>query len=308
MGRYTIRRLLQLIPVFFGTTLLLYALMFALPGDALSVLSQGKPKNPVYLAYIADQFHLNDPFIVQYFHYITGIFTGDFGRTFNGTPVRDIFFQRMPVTIKLGATAFVIEMLFGVALGIWVALRKGKPIDVGALVVTLLLIATPVFVLGHVVQLLFGVKLGWFPPAGIEAGWPTSYSLPAFVLASASVAFVLRLTRQSLLEVVGTDFVRTARAKGLPASTVMRKYSLRNSLIPVVTFLGADFAALMGGAIITEGIFNIPGVGQQLYQSIRLHEAVVVVGLGTVLIIIFLVANLVVDLLYAVLDPRIRYE
>ena len=308
MGRYTARRLLQMIPVFFGTTLLLYALMFALPGDPLAVLSQGKPKNPAYLAYIADQFNLNDPFFVQYFKYMAGIFTGNFGKTFNGTPVLEIFAQRMPVTIKLAATAFVIEMLFGVCLGIWTAVRKGKPIDHGSLIVTLLLIATPIFVLGYVTQWLFGVKLGWFPPAGIEAGWPKSYILPAFVLASASFAFVLRLTRQSLLEVFGTDFVRTALAKGLPASTVMRKYSLRNSLIPVVTFLGADFAALMGGAVITEGIFNIPGIGQQLYQSIRLHESVVVVGMVTVLIIVYLIANLLVDILYAVLDPRIRYE
>jgi peptide/nickel transport system permease protein/oligopeptide transport system permease protein len=308
MGRYVVRRLLQMIPVFFGTTLLLYALMFALPGNALDVLSQGKPKNPAYLAYIADQFHLNDPFFVQYWKYITGIFRGDFGKTFNGTPVLDIFAQRVPVTVTLALTAFTIEMVFGVALGIWTAVRKGKAIDNGSLIVTLLLIATPIFVLGYVVQWLFGVKLQWFPPAGIQEGWPRSYILPGFVLASASFAFVLRLTRSSLLEVFSTDFVRTARAKGLSSSTVMRKYSLRNSLIPVVTFLGADLGALMGGAIITEGIFNIPGIGNQLYRSIHLHESVVVVGLGTVLIIVYLIANLVVDIIYGALDPRIRYE
>ncbi len=308
MGRYFVRRLLQMIPVFFGTTFLIYALMFALPGNPIDTLSRGKPRNPAYLQYIIDQFNLNDPFIVQYFKYIGGIFTGNFGKTFNNVSVIDIFMQRIPVTLQLAATAFVIELVLGIALGIWTALRKGGPFDHLSLLATLLLIATPIFVLGYVVQWLFGVKLGWLPPAGIQAGWPTSYILPGFVLASASFAFVLRLTRQSLLEVFGSDYVRAARAKGLPAWTILRKYSLRNSLIPIVTFLGADFAALMGGAVITEGIFNIPGIGQQLYQSIRLHESVVVVGLVTVLIVAYLIMNLLVDLLYGVLDPRIRYE
>jgi peptide/nickel transport system permease protein/oligopeptide transport system permease protein len=282
--------------------------MFALPGDPLATLSQGKPKNPQYLAYIADQFHLNDPFFVQYWHYITGILHGDFGKTFNGTPVLEIFKQRMPITLTLALTAFAFELVIGVGFGIWTALRKGKPIDTGALVVSLVLIATPIFVLGYLSQWLFGVKLHWFPPAGIQEGWPRSYILPGLVLASVSLAFVLRLTRQSLLEVFSTDFVRTAKAKGLPQRTIMRKYSLRNSLIPVITFLGADLAALMGGAVITEGIFNIPGIGNQIYRSIHLHESVVVVGLVTVLIIIFLIATLVVDIIYGVLDPRIRYE
>ena len=152
------------------------------------------------------------------------------------------------------------------------------------------------------------MKLGWVAPAGIQDGWPKSYIVPAAVLASLSLAYALRLTRQSLLEAFNSDYVRTAKAKGLPPGTVLRKYSLRNSLIPVVTFLGADLATLMGGAVITEGIFNIPGIGQQLYQSIRLHESVVVVGIVTVLVIIYLFANLIVDLLYGVLDPRIRYE
>ena len=308
MGRYTIRRLLQMIPVFFGTTFLLYALMFALPGDPVKNLTIGKQTNPAYLEYIRDQFHLNQPFIVQYLLYMKGILTGDFGHTFNGTPVTDIFAQRWPVTLTLALTAFAIELVFGIGIGIWAAVRKGKFVDNLSLVGTLLVIAVPIFVIGYVMQWVFGVKLHWVEPAGIQDGWPKSYILPAIVLASVSLAYALRLTRQSLLETFGSDFVRTARAKGLPSSTVMRRYSLRNSLIPVVTFLGADLATLMAGAVITEGIFNIPGIGQQLYQSIHLHESVVVVGIVTVLVIIYLIMNLLVDLLYGVLDPRIRYE
>jgi oligopeptide transport system permease protein len=308
VGRYAARRVLQMIPVFFGTTFLIYALMFALPGDPVRNLTVGKQTNPAYLEYIRNQFHLDQPFIVQYFIYIKGILTGDFGQTFNGTPVSDIFAQKWPVSVTLALTAFAIEVLFGIGFGIWAAVRKGKIFDNLSLTGTLVVVAIPVFVLGYVMQWIFGVKLQWVEPAGIQDGWPKSYILPAVVLASLSLAYALRLTRQSLLEAFGSDFVRTARAKGLPGRTVMRRYSLRNSLIPVVTFLGADLAALMGGAVITEGIFNIPGIGQQLYKSIRLHESVVVVGIVTVLVVVYLLMNLLVDLIYGVLDPRIRYE
>jgi oligopeptide transport system permease protein len=308
VGRYAARRVLQMIPVFFGTTFLIYALMFALPGDPVRNLTIGKQTNPAYLEYIREQFHLDQPFIVQYFIYIKGILTGDFGQTFNGTPVSDIFAQKWPVSVTLALTAFGIEVLFGIGFGIWAAVRKGKIFDNLSLTGTLVVVAIPVFVLGYVMQWVFGVKLHWVEPAGIQDGWPASYILPAIVLASLSLAYALRLTRQSLLEAFSSDFVRTARAKGLPGRKVMTRYSLRNSLIPVVTFLGADLAALMGGAVITEGIFNIPGIGQQLYKSIRLHESVVVVGIVTVLVVVYLLMNLLVDLLYGVLDPRIRYE
>ena len=308
MGRYAVRRVLQMIPVFFGTTFLIYALMFALPGDPVKNLTVGKQTNPAYLEYVRTQFHLDQPFIVQYFIYIKGILTGDFGQTFNGTPVSDIFAQKWPVSVTLALTAFALEVLFGIGFGIWAAVRKGKIFDNLSLTGTLVVVAIPVFVLGYVMQWIFGVKLQWVAPAGIQDGWPKSYILPAIVLASLSLAYALRLTRQSLLEAFNSDYVRTARAKGLPAHRVMTRYSLRNSLIPVVTFLGADLAALMGGAVITEGIFNIPGIGQQLYQSIKLHESVVVVGIVTVLVIVYLIMNLFVDLLYGVLDPRIRYE
>ena len=307
MGRYVIRRLLQMIPVFFGVTFIMYYLMFAL-GDPIKNLGAGKQKNPAYEAFLRQEFNLDDPFIVQYLKYIQGIFTGDFGSTFAGKAVAEIFAERWPVTLTLGLTAFAIEVVLGIGLGILVATRKGGILDRTSLGTTLVVISIPVFVLGFVVQYVFGVKLGWFPPAGIADGWPTSYILPAFVLASLSLAYVLRLTRYKLLETFGADFMRTAKAKGLSGSAIMRKYGLRNSLIPVVTFLGADLGALIGGAVITEGIFNIPGIGQQLYQSIRLQEAAVVVGITTIIVIIFLLMSLLVDVLYAYLDPRIRYE
>lgn len=307
MGRYVIRRLLQMIPVFFGVTFVMYFLMFAL-GDPLANLSAGKQKNPAYEAFLTEQFNLDDPFIVQYLKYLQGILTGDFGTTFVGKSVTDIFMERWPVTLTLGLTAFAIEIVLGIGMGIIAARRKGGIFDRMALGGTLVVISIPVFVMGFVVQYVFGVKLGWFPPAGIAAGWPTSYVLPAFVLAALSLAYVLRLTRYKLLETFGADFMRTAKAKGLPDRTILRKYGLRNSLIPVVTFLGADLGALLGGAVVTEGIFNVPGIGQQLYASIRLQETAVVVGFVTIIVIVFLLMSLLVDVLYAFLDPRIRYE
>lgn len=307
MGRYVIRRLLQMIPVFFGITFVMYFLMFSL-GDPIKNLGAGKQKNPAYEAFLIERFNLDDPFLVQYLKYIQGLFTGDFGSTFAGKEVSEIFVERWPVTLTLGLTAFAIEVVIGIGAGVIAARRKGGLFDRFSLASTLVVISIPVFVLGFVVQYVFGVKLGLFPPAGIADGWPTSYIMPAFVLGALSLAYVLRLTRYKLIETYGSDFIRTARAKGLPSRTVMRKYGLRNSLIPVVTFLGADLGALMGGAVITEGIFNLPGIGQQLYQSIRLQEASVVVGMTTIIVLIFLLMNLLVDVLYAVLDPRIRYE
>ncbi len=307
MGRYVIRRLLQIIPVFFGVTFVMYFLMFAL-GDPVANISAGKQANPAYEAYLRQEFNLDDPFIVQYLKYLGSIFTGNFGETFSGQSVWDIFVARWPVTFQLALTAFVIEIVLGIGIGIIVARRPGGILDNLSLASTLVVISIPVFVLGFVVQYVFGVKLGWFPPAGIAQGWPTSYILPSFVLAGLSLAYVLRLTRFKLLETFGTDFMRTAKAKGLPPRTIMRKYGLRNSLIPVVTFLGADLGALLGGAVVTEGIFNLPGIGNQLYNSIRLQEAVVVVGIVTIIVIVFLLMSLLVDVLYAFLDPRIRYE
>lgn len=295
-------------PVFFGATFLIYFLMFAVPGDPLDNLAGGRMRNPAYLQYLTQQFNLDDPFLIQYLKYLGAIFTGDFGSTFAGKPVIEIFAERWPVTVRLALTALAVEIVVGISIGVWAALRRGKAIDAASLGVTLVVISIPVFVLGYVAQWVFGVKLGWVPASGIAAGWPVSYVLPAVVLAALSLAYVLRLTRQSLLETMGKPFMVTAKAKGLPRRTVLREYGLRNSLIPVVTFLGADLAALMGGAVVVEGIFNVPGIGQQLYSSIRLGESVVVVGIVTVLVILYLLVNLIVDLFYAVLDPRIRYE
>jgi len=308
MGRYVVRRLLQVIPVVIGVTFIIFCLVFALPGDPIQALAGEKRADPNIAAILRDHYHLNEPLYQQYWHYISGVFTGDLGETYNGRAISDIVAQRFPVTVKLGLTAFAFEAVIGIVAGILSALNKGKFLDNVVLVVTLVLISIPVFVLGSVLQLEFGVNLKITPVAGIEHGWPQSYVLPALVLATTSMAYIARLVRASMTESIRADYVRTAVAKGLPRRRVIGLHALRNSLIPVVTYLGFDIGSLMGGAIITERVFNMPGIGGQLAQSVYLRERPVVVGLTTLIVLIYLAANLLVDLLYAVLDPRIRYE
>lgn len=307
MGRYVARRLLQTIPVFFGTTFLIFSLVFALPGDPIRALAGERPMSPAVYAELQDRYNLDDPLLVQYGKYMAGLAQGDFGQSFRGREVSEIMAERFPVTIKLALVAFVFELLVGIAAGVLAGLRRGSFMDNLVLISTTLIVSIPVFVLGFTAQLVLGVELGWFPIAGIRDGW-YSYLLPGLVLGAVSLAYVARLTRTSLVENMRADYVRTATAKGLARKRVVGRHALRNSLIPVVTYLGIDLGALMGGAIVTEGIFNIPGIGQQVFLSIRAQEGPVVVGIVTALVLVFIFANLIVDLLYAVLDPRIRYE
>ncbi len=307
MAWYVGRRLLQIIPVFFGATLLVYALVFLLPGDPVTALFGDRAPTPAVAAQIREQFNLDEPFIVQYLLFLKGIVTLDLGNSFSGRPIIDVVAERFPVTIRLAVLALIIESVLGIAAGLWAGLRRGGVFDSAVLVLSLVVIAIPIFVLGFTTQIILGLKLGWVRPSvGPDPGW-VELLLPAAVLGSLSFAYVLRLTRDSIGENLRADFVRTATAKGLSRGRVIVVHVLRNSLIPVATFIGTDLGALMGGAIITEGIFNINGIGNLLYQSIIRGEGPTVVTVTTVLVLIYLIASLLVDLLYAVLDPRIRY-
>jgi oligopeptide transport system permease protein len=307
MGWYIGRRLLQMVPVFFGATLLIYALVFALPGDPIQALFGERPATDAAIAALREQYHLDQPFIVQYLLFIKGIFTFDFGTSFSGRPVLDQMLEAFPVTIRLAVVALVIEAVFGIAFGFLAGLRRGGIFDSTVLLISLVVIGIPVFVIGFTAQYLFGVKWALVnPTVGGDPSW-LDLLLPGAVLGALSFAYVLRLTRNSVAEALSADHVRTATAKGLSRPRVMTVHVLRNSLIPVVTFLGTDLGALMGGALVTEGIFNVPGVGRLLYQAVIRGEGPTVVSVVTVLVLVYLISNLVVDLLYAVLDPRIRY-
>ena len=307
MGRYVARRLLQAIPVFFGATFIVFAMVYLIPGDPIRALNGERPISESAQAVLRDRYHLDDPLVVQYAKYVGGLLTGDFGETVRGQPVSDIIKDKFPVTVKLAFAAFIFEAVLGLIAGILAGLRRGSFMDNLVLVSTTFIVAIPVFVLGFVAQLVLGVQLGWFPIAGIQEGW-YSYILPAMVLGSLSLVYIARLTRTSLVENLRSDYIRTAEAKGLPKRRVVGRHALRNSLIPVVTFLGIDLGTLMAGAIITEGIFNIPGVGREVFLAVGSQEYAVVVGIVTAGILVFIVMNLVVDLFYAVLDPRISYE
>ncbi|MFI5669180.1 ABC transporter permease [Streptomyces sp. NPDC051704] len=306
MGRYVIRRLLQMIPVFIGSTFLIFFMVYAL-GDPVAALFGDKAPDPATAARIRKDLYLDRPLWEQYLHYMGQIFQGDFGTAFNGQPVTELMASAFPVTLRLTIVAIFFEVVIGITLGVISGLRRGKSVDTTVLVLTLVVISVPTFVTGYLLQYLFGVKWGWVRPTVSPDAPFNELILPGIVLALVSLAYVTRLSRTSIAENVKADYVRTAVAKGLPRRRVVTRHLLRNSLIPVVTFIGTDIGALMGGAIVTERIFNIHGVGYQLYQGILRNNSPTVVGFVTILVIVFLLANLLVDLLYAVLDPRIRY-
>ncbi|AZM60215.1 MULTISPECIES: ABC transporter permease [unclassified Streptomyces] len=306
MGRYVVRRLLQMIPVFVGATLLIF-LMVHVMGDPIAGLCGERQCDQATAARLKREFGLDQPVWQQYLTYMGNVFTGDFGTAFNGQEVTELMSTAFPVTVRLTLIAIVFEIVVGVTLGVLTGLRRGRPVDTGVLLVTLVVISVPTFVTGLLLQLLLGVKWDWIRPSVSAEASFGELVLPGLVLASVSLAYVTRLTRTSIAENRRSDYVRTAIAKGLPRHRVVVRHLLRNSLIPVVTFIGADIGFLMGGAIVTERIFNIHGVGYQLYQGILRQNTQTVVGFVTVLVLVFLLANLLVDLLYAVLDPRIRY-
>lgn len=308
MGRYVARRLLQMIPVFIGSTLLVFLMMYALPGDPVRALAGEQHVDASQIAALKAEYGLDQPIWQQYLNYLGNLFQGDLG-TQIGTqrPVAEVIADAYPVTVRLAIFAFVFTVVAGISLGIVAGLKAESLRDRGLLGLTLVLISMPSFVLGFLVQYFFAFQLGLAKPnVSIE---PTSGELimPAIVLASLSLAYVARLTRTSVAENMRADYMRTAVAKGLPRRRVIGVHLMRNSLIPVVTFLGTDIGALMGGAIVTEGIFNIKGVGQLVFEALGKREGATVVGIVTLLVIVYLVCSLLVDLLYAVLDPRIRY-
>lgn len=309
MGRYVARRLLQMIPVFIGTTLLIFLMVYALPGDPVRGLFGDKGADPAILKSLRHQYGLDQPVLVQYWNYMKGMILHlDFGTQIaSGRPVTDILGEAFPVTLRLAGLAFAIEAVLGVVLGVVSGMRAGKAADTIILFVTLLLISVPIFVLGYIFQTVFAFKLNLLDPSVNDSTKLSQLLMPAIVLASVSLAYVARLTRTSVAENLRADFMRTAIAKGLPRRRVVGVHLMRNSLIPVVTFLGTDLGALMGGAVVTEGIFNVKGVGYEIYQAIIRREGTTLVGLVTILVLVYLFTSLIVDLLYAVLDPRIRY-
>ncbi len=318
MLKYVLRRILQMIPVFLGVTLILFALRIPgfLPGDPIQLIVGERPLTPALRAQIEEKNHLNEPVYSQYAWYVSGIVQGDFGDSYQkGRPVKDILFDKFPNTFRLAFAAILVEILVGLGAGIISAVKQYSFWDVLVTLSTSILVSVPVFWLGLLLQMLFGIKIKewtggavFLPITGM--GNPPDFVhliLPAITLASVSTAYVARIMRSQMLEAMGQDYIRTAMAKGLTERAVVFKHALKNALIPVVTFVGIDLGALMGGAILTESVFSWPGVGREIYLAVMTRDWPVVMGGVIIIVLIVMVVNLLVDISYALLDPRIRY-
>jgi len=307
--KYIIRRLLQMIPVFLGATFILYFLVYALPGDPWAGRCGDRECPPAYVEAFKREYNLNEPLLVRYALYMGRLLQGDLGRNFRGNYVIDELIARYPTTLKLALIALAWTAVIGITAGIIAALRKGRFIDHLITVSTLVVISIPVFVIGAMSQFAI-LKTGLTDIIAVtaSAGTLQQLILPGIVLGSLSVAYIARLTRTTLVENLRADYVRTAKAKGLTRQRTIGIHALRNSLIPVITYLGFDFGSLMGGAIVTERIFNINGIGGFIFQSITARDGANVVGAVTILVMVYLLMNLIVDVLYGFLDPRISHD
>lgn len=318
MFKYVIRRIAQMIPVFLGVTLILFLLRApgVLPGDPIKLIVGEKPLSPALRAQIEEEYHLNEPLPTQYAYYLGGLIKGDLGDSFQkNRPVTDILFDKFPNTARLALLAILLEVIIGILAGIISAVKQYSFWDVVVTLSTSVLVAVPVFWLGMLLQILFGIKLKewtggavFLPMSGM--GDPPDIVhmiLPAITLASVSTAYVARIMRSQMLEAMGQDYIRTANAKGLSERAVVFKHALKNALIPVVTYIGIDLGVLMGGAILTETVFSWPGVGREIFLAVGQRDWPVVMGGVIIIVLIVMIVNLLVDISYAILDPRIRY-
>jgi ABC-type dipeptide/oligopeptide/nickel transport system permease component len=304
--QYIVRRLLLTIPVVFGVSLIVFSSIRLIPGDPARALA-GVNATPEYIQQIRDRYGLDDPIYVQYGRFMMGLATGDLGTsTFSRRPVTTEIGERFPRTLTLASISLLISTIVGVSAGIVSATRRNSLFDNVSMFVALVGVAAPVFWMALMLQLLFAVQLRWLPATGM--GGVRHLILPAITLGMASAALMARITRSSMLDVLKQDFITTARAKGLAERVVVYKHALKNALIPVVTVLGLQFGILLGGAVLTETVFAWPGVGRLLVDAILRRDYPIVQGTVMLLAFLFVIINLVVDVIYAFLDPRIHYQ
>ncbi|MEK7702820.1 MAG: nickel ABC transporter permease [Nitrospirota bacterium] len=306
MVRYIFLRLLWILPVALGVVTSVFFLIHLIPGDPIDLML-GETSASADRAALSESLHLNEPLLKQYGHFIQGLATFDLGQSFSmKKPVTEILSSRYPATLLLAIAAMIIAISLSIPLGILSALRKGGVEDQTILLCSLLGVSMPNFCLGPLLIMLFSLKLDLLPVSGKEG--LLSLILPALTLGIGMAAILIRMTRSSLLEVINKEFILTARAKGLPESVVICKHLFRNSLIPLVTVLGLQFGALLTGSIITETIFSWPGLGRLTIQAIFSRDYPLVQGCVLAIALTYLLVNLLVDILYAVIDPRVRYE
>jgi peptide/nickel transport system permease protein len=312
MSQYLIRRLAAIVPTIFFVSIIIFGLQQLLPGDAATVLA-GEDQDPQVIAYLREKMHLDEPFPVRYGYWIAGVAHGDLGESLRiQQPVLGLILQKLPVTLELAAMAMLIALAIGIPAGIVSAVGKDTAWDYAANVIALWGLSTPNFWLGILMILLFSVQLGWLPASGYVSPFEdlrenlAAMVMPAFVLGNAIAAVLMRHTRSALLQVLNADYVRTARAKGLTERVVVLRHGLRNALTPIITLGALELGTLLSGAVLTEQVFTIPGFGKLIVDSVFNRDYAVVQGVGLVTATAYIALNLLADLAYFAVNPRLR--
>ena len=312
MLNFLIKRLAAIIPTLFFVSVLIFSLQQLLPGDP-AIAMAGEDRDPNVVAYLRGKFHLDDPLPVRYWYWVSGVFHGDLGDSVRiQKPVVDLILEKLPVTVQLASMAIVIAIVFGVSAGIVSAVKKDTVWDYAANVFALWGLSTPNFWLGILLIMLFAVKLGWLPASGYVSpfedlkGNLAAMIMPAFVLGNAFAAVLMRHTRSAMLQVLSADYVRTARAKGLDERVVVLKHALRNALVPVITLGALGFGELLGGTVLTETVFSIPGFGKLIVDAVFNRDYSVVQGVVLFTATVYITLNLLADLAYFLVNPRMR--
>lgn len=306
MLRYTAKRLLQTVIVLIGITLVTFILLNIVPGDPVNLML-GKISDPETIARIRHEMGLDRPWHQQYIDFLVGVIKGDLGTSyFLKESVVDIINRSFIITLKLAGFSFVFAIALGLVCGIVSAVHRGKALDSGLMTLALLGISAPAFWVAIILQIVFGLKLDLLPISGIDSG--LCYILPAIAIGSRYAASIARITRTSMLDVIRQDYIRTARAKGLSERLVIYKHALKNAMIPIVTMAGLQLSYLLTGSILVETVFSIPGIGKLIVDSMLTRDLPLIQGTVMYVATLFVLINLIVDLSYAFLDPKIRYE
>ena len=305
MLKYILKRLLMAIPVLLGVTFIVFTIMSFTPGDPVQTMLGDNYTQEAYDE-ITEELGLNDPFLVRYVNYVVDLVQGDMGVSYSKRAVSDEIFARFPATVRLAGAAIFLAVVFGIPLGVISATKQYSFFDSGSMFVALVGVSMPNFWLGIMLILLFAANLGLLPASG-DKGF-LALILPAVTLSANSLATITRMTRSSMLETIRMDYIRTARAKGLRESRVIIHHALRNAMIPVITSVGLQFGFALSGAVLVETVFSWPGIGRLLVDTIKLKDTPVVLGVVVVMAASFTVINLVIDILYACFDPRIRTQ
>ena len=306
MSRYFVKRILQTIPLMLVISILVFLFIHMIPGDPARTMA-GLDAEQSEVEAIREEYGLNDPLIVQYVNYMKGLFTGDLGRSLKSdTPVAELIVDRMQNTLKLVFAGILWAPVLGIFIGVISAIKRGQALDHGCMLVAITGLSAPGFWLGLMGIQIFSVQLGWLPSGGLDS-W-TGYILPSFTMGCGIMAVLARYSRSSMLETLREDYVRTARAKGQKEFLVMFLHAFRNSLIQVITILGLQIGGLLSGSVLTETVFSIPGMGRLLVDSIAFRDYPVIQGLLMLFAFQYVIINLIVDLLYGVINPKIRYD